>query len=125
VTASRAEVSAGESVEFYVVARNPTERILRFATNTCVLVVRLLDHRGFPVFESPDACNDIALSHELEAGGLLEETVLFDGTTSWGPFIDDSGGEARYTLAAGVYQVVAGVSSSFLNPSTPVEIRIR
>ena len=125
VTVSASEMVPGDTIQFRVVASNSTERTLRFNTNSCVLLVRLIYGAGYTVFQDPTTCNDIGLTHELGPGSSIEATWNFDGSSSWGPFLDELGNEATNTLAPGAYQVVGGISAAFLNPSNPVELQIR
>lgn len=125
VVLSQSEMSIGDTTEIHVIAHNSTERTLTFRTNACVLGVRLLDRTGYPVFQDPTTCNDIGLQHELAPNESLVETFLFDGSTTWGPFVDETGNQARVFLAPGTYQVIGGIAAGMLNPSSPVELRIR
>ena len=107
------EMVVGDTVEIRVVATNTTANPVSFATNTCVLVVRVLDESNTPVVRLPGFCNDIRLEHTLGPGESLAQVFQFDGTFE------------TFPLASGTYMVFAGISSDLLNPSDAVELRIQ
>jgi hypothetical protein len=114
----------GDTATIRVIASNPTGRTLQFRTNSCVLGVRILDRAGHPVFQNPTTCNDIGLLHDLAPNEFIEQVFVFDGTTTWGPFLDENGREARVFLAPGVYQVFGGITADLVNASPHAPLRI-
>ena len=121
ISLSQEEMAVGDTIEIRIVATNTTAGPLTFATNTCVLVVRILDRSNTPVIHLPGFCNDIRLEHTLGPGESLMGVELFDGT------IQDPLGRPgeRSPLESGTYRVFAGISSDALNPSDAVKLCIQ
>ena len=111
---SQEEVAVGEPIEVRVVATNTTGRQLEFSTNSCVLVVRVLDQSNTPVLDAPATCSDIGLKHTLGPGESLERLVI----------LDRRAGES-FPLESGTYTMFAGISQDLLNPSDAAELRVR
>jgi hypothetical protein len=125
LTLSKSEIVLGDTVELRVVGTNPTQRTLRFVTHACAAFsVRILHGTDFVVFQHPRVCDSIGAERVLEPGTSIEETVLFDGTGSAGPFRDENGDRVTVTLAPGVYTVVAAPEGVPGNRSNAVDLRI-
>ena len=112
VSLSDQEVAVGDIIEIQVLATNITAGELSFTTNTCVLVVRILNQSNTPVVDFPNTCNDIGVTTTLGPGESLAQVARFDDT------------HPAFPLASGTYMVIAGISSDLLNPSAAVELRI-
>ena len=120
LTVSQPEIVVGDAVELRVVGTNPTRNTLRFTTHDCAAFhMRILDFEGSVVFRHPTTCNSIGAERVIEPGDSLVETVRFDGTISNGPF------QQPFTLARGLYRVVATPEGAAGNESNTVELRIR
>jgi len=114
-----------DTVEFRVVGTNPTERTLRFTTHECsAFRIRLLSSAGDPVYGHPNVCNDIGQEHVLAPGASIEEVIVFDGTSTWGPFVDENGQEAKFVVGPGRYTVVARLEGAIESTSDSVSLRI-
>lgn len=100
--------AVGDTVEIRVVATNVTAGTVSFVTNTCVLVVRVLDESDTLVVDLPNTCNDISQPHSLRPGESLERVVRFDATGR-----------------SGTFRLLAGISADLLNLSEVVELTIQ
>jgi len=126
LSVSQPELVPRDTVAFRVVGTNSTQRTLSFQTHACAAFqFRLLASGGLPVFGHPRTCNDIGQLHVLAPGDSIVETILFDGTSSWGPFLDENGQEATFILAPGVYVAVATLEGSANSPADSIRLRIR
>ena len=105
---SQEEVVIGDTVEIRVVATNVSENEVSFTTNTCVLVVRILDESSTPLVTFPDTCNDIAVGTTIAPGDSIERIVQFDTS-----------------VGSGIYSVRAGISDDLLNVPAAADLRVR
>jgi hypothetical protein len=110
---SQEEMAVGDTIEIRIVATNTTAGELSFATNACVLVVRILDQSNTPVVYLPGFCNDIRLGHTLGPGESLMRVELFDGTNA------RSLGAVRRALRSGVWHL-RGDRGNILGSAQPV-----
>lgn len=118
---SQQEIRPGDTTEITVRAANPTSSDLEFSSNSCVLVVQIVDSTGQEVYPGMVPCLDVFLVHTVAPGQYLEEVFEFDG---WGRK-EGAEGLEDYPLPPGNYWVRGSVTSRRENPSEPVRLQVR
>ena len=120
VALSEPEIQPGDTTRITVRATNLTDSDVEFSSNSCVLVLEIVDSTNQEVYPGSVPCLDILLIHRLAPGEHLEEVFSFDG---WGRR-SQQGGLERYPLAPGTYWVRGSVTSKRENPSEPVRLQV-
>ena len=120
VALSEPEIAPGDTTHITVRATNPTDSDLEFSSNSCVLVLQIVDSTDQEVYPGTVPCLDILIIHRLAPGEYLEERFTFDG---WGRRVLEEAPEL-YPLAPGTYWVRGSVTSRRENPSEPVQLQV-
>jgi len=118
---SSAVVSIDNPIVIGVTAVNTSSSPTRFTTNSCTLVVEVLDASGTSVAYLPQTCTDITVDHVVEPGASIEAAYSFNATVS---VAAAQGPPTDVALAPGNYVVVAGISAQLLRVSAQVPVTV-